>query len=157
MTWVNTVSVVGNGRELDLKNDLYTVIEANGTSVRSGSPVSFDTIVGFKHQATGGILHSHTKYYGSTPLMNHQQVTIWHGRNGDDNWLIRRFNSSTSSGDSDFLSDGDIISLIHGKTELALYSHPMLFGDGSQEASCHGNGNDENNKWRIELIDDSEL
>ncbi|CAG8727187.1 7253_t:CDS:2, partial [Funneliformis caledonium] len=39
----------------------------------------------------------------------------------------------------------------------SLYSHPKLLEDGTQEVSCHGNGNDENNKWRIELIDDSKL
>ncbi|CAG8538434.1 9766_t:CDS:2 [Funneliformis caledonium] len=136
--------VVGNGWEIDLNNDVFTVIEAFDTSVSAGSSVPFNTLVGFKHQATGGILHSHTMYYGSTPLMKHQQVTIWPKRNNDDDWLIRRYNSKE---DSSYLSDGDIIILIHDKSnKTALYSHPMLFGDGTQEVSYHGNGNDENNK-----------
>ncbi|CAG8467983.1 172_t:CDS:2 [Funneliformis caledonium] len=123
--------VVGNGQVVDIKNDVYTVIEAYGTSVSAGSPVSFNTIVEFKHQATGGI-------------------------NRDDDWLIRRFSSNTSKDDPDYLLDGDIISLIHDNTDKpALYSHLMLFSDGSQEVSCHENGYDENNMWRIELIDDS--
>ncbi|CAI2178060.1 5272_t:CDS:2 [Funneliformis geosporum] len=150
--------VVGTGRKIDLNNDVFTVIEANGTSVSVGSPLLFNNIVGFKHQATGGILHSHGLNFGSTPLMRHQQVTLRQGRNGDDDWLIRRYNSAISKDDSVYVCNNDIICLIHFKSDKpALYSHPILFGDGSQEVSCHGNGNDDNNKWRIELIDDSKL
>ncbi|CAG8614854.1 16459_t:CDS:2 [Funneliformis caledonium] len=123
--------VVGTGRKIDLKNDLLKLM----------------------HQATGGILHSHVISCGSTPLMKHQQ-----GRNGDDDWLIQRYNSIYSKDDSVYVCNNDMISLIHfNSNNTALYSHPILFGDGSQEVSCHGNGNDENNKWRIELVDDSEL
>ncbi|CAJ0842652.1 12147_t:CDS:2 [Entrophospora sp. SA101] len=100
--------VIGNGQEIDLKNDVWTVIGACGTSESAGSPVYFNTIVGFKHRATGGNLHSHGMDCGTTPKSNHQQ---------------------------------------------ALYSHDILLDDGTQEVSCYGNGNDENNKWRIELID----
>ncbi|CAJ0859566.1 11576_t:CDS:2, partial [Entrophospora sp. SA101] len=65
--------VIGNGQEIDLKNDVWTVIGACGTSESAGSPVYFNTIVGFKHRATGGNLHSHGMDCGTTPKSNHQQ------------------------------------------------------------------------------------
>ncbi|CAI2184982.1 276_t:CDS:2 [Funneliformis geosporum] len=144
-----------NGREIDLKNDVFTVIEAHNTSVNAGSPVPFNAIIGFKHLATESHLHSHHRL---TPISKHQQVTIYNGRDVNDNWVIRRYNSIASKDESGYLSNGDIISLTHVNTGYpALYSHPVLLDDGTQEVTCHGNGNDENNKWRIELIDDSKL
>ncbi|CAJ0838733.1 10169_t:CDS:2 [Entrophospora sp. SA101] len=65
-----------NGQEIDLKNDVWTVIGACGTSESAGSPVYFNTIVGFKHRATGGNLHSHGMDCGTTPKSNHQQGTL---------------------------------------------------------------------------------
>ncbi|CAG8595492.1 1852_t:CDS:2 [Funneliformis caledonium] len=148
------VMAVCNGQELDLKNDVFTVIEAHGTSVNAGSPVPFNTTIGFKHQATKAFLHSHNFNSGCTSITNHLQVTIWDGRDGNDDWVIRRYGSKDNSG---YLSNGDIISLHHVLNDRSLYSHPVLLDDGTQEVSCHGNGNVENNKWRIELIDDSKI
>ncbi|CAI2184980.1 275_t:CDS:2, partial [Funneliformis geosporum] len=133
--------------KIDLKNDVYTVIEANGLSVSAGSPIPFNAIIGFKHLATGGNLHSHDFHSGLTPISKHQQVTIWIGRDDNDNWLIRRYSSKASKDDPGYLSNGDIVNLIHVNTDnSALYSHPVLFDNGAQEVSCHGNGNEENNK-----------
>nr|CAG8507930.1 5988_t:CDS:2 [Entrophospora candida] len=139
--------VIGNGQEIDLKNDVWTVIGACGTSESAGSPVYFNTIVGFKHQATGENLHSHGMNNGTTPKSNHQQVTICKDINRDDDWLIRRYSPNAFYDDSGSLRHGDIISLFHITTDRpALYSHDILLDDGTQEVSCYGNGNDENNK-----------
>ncbi|CAI2198516.1 16024_t:CDS:2, partial [Funneliformis geosporum] len=125
--------VVCKGWEIDLKNDVFTIIEAYGTSVCTGSPVPLNSIIGFKHQAT--------------------EATIWKGRDDNDDFVIKR-----SKNVSCYLLNGDIISITHVNTGYsALYSHPVLLDDGTQEVSCHGNGNDVNNKWRIELIDGPNL
>ncbi|GES75956.1 glycosyltransferase family 39 protein [Rhizophagus clarus] len=160
--------VIGNEQEIDLKNDVWTIIGAKGTGVNKGGPVSLDTIVVFKHQATGYNLHSHDMSHEKfTPISRHQQglrycknwlssllcyillilVTLCGIINTDDEWRIRRFDD-----DSGHLMSGDIISLFHVNTNKPLYSHSILLGDGSQEVSCHGDGSETNNKWRIELI-----
>ncbi|POG53447.1 hypothetical protein GLOIN_2v1792406 [Rhizophagus irregularis DAOM 181602=DAOM 197198] len=67
----------------------------------------------------------------------------------DDEWLIRRYNLTTSY-DTDHLMNGDIIGLFHNITNKpALYSHAVLLGDGSQEVSCFGDGSENNNKMCI--------
>ncbi|CAG8777075.1 9607_t:CDS:2, partial [Funneliformis caledonium] len=99
---------VCNGRELNLKNDIFIVIEACGTSINTGDPVPFNSTIGFKHQAKEeGILHSHSI---NIPDSKHQQVTIWSGRDGNDDWVIRRYGSKDDAG---YFSNGEIISLTH--------------------------------------------
>jgi hypothetical protein len=57
-----------------LENDVWTIIGANGTSISEGTPVSLNTIIGFKHQAIGHNLHSHdTSYDKVTPISKQQQ------------------------------------------------------------------------------------
>ncbi|CAI2175352.1 13966_t:CDS:2 [Funneliformis geosporum] len=150
---INQYMVVGNGREIDLKNDVWTVIGPYGTSVNAGSPVPFNTIVGFNHQSTGGNLHSHNMNDGRiTPISKQQHVTINPGISCDDDFFIQRYNSTKD--ESEYLMNGDIIYLFHITTNKpALYSNSISFADGTQEVSCHRNGNNENKKWRIELID----
>ncbi|CAI2170442.1 5135_t:CDS:2 [Funneliformis geosporum] len=155
---METSRAVGINREDDFKNCIFTVIEAYGTNVNTGNPLPFNTTFGFKHQATGGILHSHATIYGVTPVSKHQEVLVWYGRDNNDDWIIRRYNPNASKEVSDYLMSSELISISHKLSDkLALYSHPILLEDGTQEVSCHGNGNDENIKWCIELIDDSKL
>jgi dolichyl-phosphate-mannose--protein O-mannosyl transferase len=67
----------------------------------------------------------------------------------DDDWLIRRYNSTTSY-DTGHLMNSDIIGLFHIITNKpALYSHTVLLGDGSQEVSCYGDGSEKNNQVQI--------
>ncbi|CAG8440495.1 4202_t:CDS:10 [Funneliformis caledonium] len=142
---------IGNGKEIDMKNDIWTVIGAHDKSVSRGSPVLFNTIIGFKHQASGGNLHSH--FLKIKPESKYQQVTVFLGENNDDNWLIRRHNSNAYYDDSGHLMNGDIICLFHISTSKpALYSQPIFSDDGTQEVSCYGNGKDENNKCFIAEI-----
>ncbi|GBB87310.1 hypothetical protein RclHR1_13740005 [Rhizophagus clarus] len=146
-----------SAQEIDLKNDVWIVIGANGTNVSTGSPVSLNTIIGFKHKETGFNLHSHDMNDDKvTPISKQQQVTMCRDVNTDDDWFIRRYNSNTTSyDDSGRLMNGDVISLFHITTSKpALCSNTILLGDGSQEVFCsHGDGSDKNNKWRIELIE----
>ena len=74
-------------------------------------------------------------------------MTLFPKGNEDDNWIIRSYSPYASYDDSYHLLNGDIISLFHVATDKpALYSHPILLDDGTQEVSCFGNGNDENHK-----------
>ncbi|CAB4384012.1 unnamed protein product [Rhizophagus irregularis] len=146
--------IICNGQEIDTENDVWTLIETSDKGINEGDPVSLNNIIGFKHKSTGYYLHSHNTYNGKvTPISKQQQVTLRPGEIGvDDEWLIRRYNPTTSY-DTGHLMNGDIIGLFHNKTnKSALYSHAVLLGDGSQEVSCSGDGSESNNKWRIELV-----
>ncbi|CAB4423282.1 unnamed protein product [Rhizophagus irregularis] len=122
--------VICDGQELDLKNDVWTIIGANGISIKEGDPVSLNNIIGFKHLETGCYLNSHGTSYGRvTPMSKQQQVTMCSDRDSNNDWVIRRYNSTTSY---------DVGHLMNG--------------DGSQEVSCYGDGSENNNKWRIEII-----
>ncbi|GBB87307.1 hypothetical protein RclHR1_13740002 [Rhizophagus clarus] len=66
--------VICNGQEIDLKSDVLTVTGANCASVDTGSSVSLNTNIGFKHQASGYTLHSHdTNNNKYTPILKQQQ------------------------------------------------------------------------------------
>ncbi|GBC05212.1 hypothetical protein RclHR1_00610024 [Rhizophagus clarus] len=136
------------------EKDVWSIIGASGRSVNVGDPVSLNNTIGLKHHATGCYLHSHDTTHGRvTPISRQQQVTLSPDeRNSEDDWLIRRYNQTTSY-ETCHLMSGDIIGLFHVKTNKpALYSYNVLLGDGSQEVSCSGDGSESNNKWRIELI-----
>ncbi|GBC46641.2 uncharacterized protein OCT59_017711 [Rhizophagus irregularis] len=145
--------VICSGQEINLENDVWTVIGASGKNINEGDLISLNNIISFKHQATGCYLNSHdTSYERVTPISQQQQVTLCSDRGSDDDWLVRRYNSTTSY-DTGHLMSGDIIGLFHISTnKQALYSHSVLLGDRSQEVSCYGDGSEKNNRWRIELI-----
>ncbi|RGB35650.1 hypothetical protein C1646_759050 [Rhizophagus diaphanus] len=89
--------VICNRPERDLENDVWIIIGANGTSISEGTPVSLNTIIGFKHQAIGHNLHSHdTRNNKVTPISKQQQgdesqeVFCHHGDESERNnkWRI---------------------------------------------------------------------
>ncbi|CAG8617391.1 9841_t:CDS:10, partial [Acaulospora morrowiae] len=133
---------------IDLENDVWTVIEGFNDNVNDGGFISFNTLIGFKHRATGGNLHSHDTSDGKITIKSsQQQVTVNLGRDANDDWLIRRYSPDEDYDNLGYLMDGDIISLSHNTTNnQPLYSRDILLDDGTQEVSCNGNGHDENNK-----------
>ncbi|RIA81362.1 concanavalin A-like lectin/glucanase domain-containing protein, partial [Glomus cerebriforme] len=112
-----------------------------------GSRIALVHVSTEKYLSTKGI-----KYYIGPQNQQYMVVTLCQDINHGDDWLIRRYNS-TISYDTGHLMNGDIIGLFHINTNKpALYSHPILLGDGTQEVSCYGEGDEKYNKWRIELI-----
>ncbi|CAG8593442.1 5554_t:CDS:2, partial [Dentiscutata heterogama] len=143
--------VICSGKEIDLVKDVWTIVGAHDESVNMGNSVLFNSIIGFKHQATNLCLHSHGTGAGVTPKSNSQQVTLCPGRGGDNDWLVRRFGPDTSYS---HLTNEDVINLFHIATNKpALCSHSVILNDGSQEVCCNGDGSDEKNMWLIKLIE----
>ncbi|CAG8708057.1 1410_t:CDS:2 [Cetraspora pellucida] len=144
--------VICSNQYIDLINDVWTIIGAHDENVNTEHSVSFNTVIGFKHQATKLYLHSHSTSVEVIPKSNYQQVTLDDGRNFDDDWEIKSFGPGIFYS---YLRNEDTISLFHTATgKPALYSQPaLLLDDGSQEVCCYGNENDENNKWFIKLIE----
>ncbi|CAG8442426.1 3648_t:CDS:10 [Acaulospora colombiana] len=137
----------------NIKNEIWTVIGANGTNVNEGDTFPFKTIIGFKHNETEGNLHSHAKSFKVTPKSGLQQATICLDINADDDWLVQPHSSSSVDNASGILVHGDIVNLLHITTNKpALYSHNVLLDNGTQEVACNDAGQEENRQWRIELI-----
>ncbi|PKY32419.1 hypothetical protein RhiirB3_420132, partial [Rhizophagus irregularis] len=129
--------VICSDLEIDSENDVWILVETNGKGKNEVDPTP---IIGFKHKSTGYCLHSHNTNNGKIVTLRPGEIGV------DDEWLIRRYNLTTSY-DTDHLMNGDIIGLFHNITNKpALYSHAVLLGDGSQEVSCFGDGSENNNK-----------
>ncbi|CAG8609015.1 10748_t:CDS:2, partial [Acaulospora colombiana] len=138
--------VVGTDQEMNCKNNLWRVMGAYDTNVKTGDPLLSNTIVRFKNLETAGNLHSHSILNGKTPISNQQQVTISFYAHTDDNWIIRSYNHTPVYNYSKVISDGDPISLSHLSTNVSISSHDVLLDDQTQEVSCNGYGHEANNK-----------
>jgi dolichyl-phosphate-mannose-protein mannosyltransferase len=107
----------------------------------------------------GGLLHSHAHTYpvGS----NQQQVTCYHYRDENNNWVVLprwdepEFNPN---GELRFLRHGDVIRLQHHSTSRNLHSHNVAapVTKLNNEVSCYGNSTvgDHHDYWEVEVVDD---
>jgi dolichyl-phosphate-mannose-protein mannosyltransferase len=120
-----------------------------------GSKVTFKNI-GYG----GGLLHSHVQTYpvGS----NQQQVTCYHYKDDNNNWVITptwEQEPLSDSAELRFLQDGDVVRLVHASTGRNLHSHPIAapVTKLANEISCYGNATigDSNDYWVVEVVDDS--
>ncbi|KAJ3189028.1 Protein O-mannosyltransferase 2 [Irineochytrium annulatum] len=111
----------------------------------------------------GGLLHSHVQTYPTGS--EQQQVTCYHHKDANNEWLITKpwgANRSTTD-DVEFVKNGDIIRLgaceVHDQTRRNLHSHANHKAPVStteQEVSCYGNETigDQNDHWQIQIVDD---
>lgn len=144
---------------------MSSLFQANlkGTEVGRDSPleVAMGSRVTLKNMGYGGgLLHSHVQTYpeGSTQ----QQITCYHHKDANNDWFMypNRYEPEFDpEGPLQFLSDGDVIRLIHAQTGRNLHSHsvsaPITKGDN--EVSCYGNTTigDEKDHWKIEVVNDA--
>ncbi|KAJ9077087.1 hypothetical protein DSO57_1020068 [Entomophthora muscae] len=126
----------------------------NQPQINHGAPLNFNQIVRLRHIATGRYLHSHPNI--NSPISQYQEVSGYGNDNQsdeNDNWMIEKFNynGSNEGGTCDVSS---AFKLKHCQTGAYLYSHDktMQVSNATHaEVACYGNGNEENNKWRIQL------
>ncbi|PBK78874.1 glycosyltransferase family 39 protein [Armillaria solidipes] len=107
----------------------------------------------------GGLLHSHVQAYptGSTQ----QQVTCYHYKDDNNNWIILPTWEEPNYNPNDplrFLQDGDVIRLSHVPTTRNLHSHnvPAPVTKLAHEVSCYGNTTigDGSDYWIVEVVGD---
>ena len=107
----------------------------------------------------GGLLHSHVQTY---PIgSNQQQVTCYHYKDDNNQWVILPpwgEQSLNLNGELRFLGNGDVVRLSHVPTSRNLHSHPVAAPVTrlNHEVSCYGNATigDVNDHWVVEVVDD---
>ncbi|KCZ77272.1 hypothetical protein H311_01719, partial [Anncaliia algerae PRA109] len=94
-----------------------------------GKYVDFGRAITIKsNKLSGGNLHSHSTNY---PNKNDQQVTIYHHKDDNDNWIIQKIADDEDS--PDFLKNNDKVLLLHGQTRkyLSVFG-PALISQGKR-------------------------
>ncbi|KAK9764457.1 Protein O-mannosyltransferase 2 [Basidiobolus ranarum] len=105
-----------------------------------------------------GLLHSHPHLYPEGSQQ--QQITIYGHKDENNNWVVMkpREEAQPLNEDAVPVKNGDLIRLIHEKTQRNLHSHAVSapLSEGQFEASGYGNltFGDENDYWFIEILDD---
>lgn len=107
----------------------------------------------------GGLLHSHVQTYpvGS----NQQQVTCYHYKDENNNWMVLpRWDQPEFNPNDElkYLKHGDVIRLQHTATSRNLHSHTVMapVSKLNYEVSCYGNDTigDVGDYWQVEVVDD---
>ncbi|CAG8492324.1 10528_t:CDS:10 [Paraglomus occultum] len=109
----------------------------------------------------GGLLHSHVQTYPQGIGSSQQQVTCYHHKDSNNEWLVKKPRESPMSESEievDFVNNGDAIRLLHGPTGANLHSHPIKapVTKSQWEVSCYGNDTvgDHHDYWIVEIVDD---
>ncbi|KAJ3099454.1 Protein O-mannosyltransferase 2 [Phlyctochytrium planicorne] len=109
----------------------------------------------------GGLLHSHVQTYPAGS--EQQQITCYHHKDSNNEWIVTRPWDYDGEDEDDtkvqFVKNNDIIRLVHDQTKRNLHSHSNFKAPVSvydYEVSCYGNSTigDENDHWRVEIVDD---
>ncbi|KAI9290846.1 hypothetical protein K502DRAFT_280320, partial [Neoconidiobolus thromboides FSU 785] len=111
-------------------------------------PVQYNQRIRLRHCATGRQLHSHGNI--NSPVSQYQEVSGYGNQNQSDNnddWILEKFSYNGNKEGGNW-NVNDAFCLKHANTGLYLFSHDRNFNSGT-EVACYGNGNDENNKWRL--------
>jgi len=130
--------------------------------------IAYGSTVSIKNTGHGGgLLHSHVQRFPTGS--EQQQVTCYHHKDSNNEWIIQKPWPDASKPDSiksttgdfnddrtvEFVNDGDIVRLAHKSTSRNLHSHnvkaPITVKEN--EVSCYGNETwgDRNDHWKIEI------
>ena len=144
---------------------MSSLFQANlkGTEVGRDSPleIAYGSRATLKNMGYGGgLLHSHVQTYpeGSTQ----QQVTCYHHKDANNDWFFYPNRGENLPEENDplrFVSNGDVLRLIHAQTGRNLHSHSVSapVTKGHNEVSCYGNTTvgDDKDHWTMEVVNDA--
>lgn len=103
----------------------------------------------------GGLLHSHIQKYPEGS--GQQQVTCYHHQDGNNHWIVTKVREDASTDEEiRFLTDGDVIRLIHNQTGRNLHSHQIKAPLTTSQYEVSGYGDlaqgDVNDEWIVEIV-----
>ncbi|KAJ2486116.1 hypothetical protein IWW37_005725 [Coemansia sp. RSA 2050] len=130
------------------EDDWWQVLPANQDVPVPGSIVSYGTQIRLRHINTGRHLHSH---YGFTEGMN--EVTAYGDQtlsDENDHWVIERWGDG---GYSNTWRSTEAVVLRHYVSGMALKSQKIMLREDVQSVTCHGRGDEDDDKWRVVLSD----
>ncbi|KAJ2796846.1 hypothetical protein H4R21_004554 [Coemansia helicoidea] len=131
------------------ENDCWQVLPANRDVPVPGAMVSYGTQIRLRHVETGRHLHSH---YGFRDAKSGQNEVTGFGdqmvSDENDHWVVERW----GTGNYGKVWDAqDAVVLRHYVSGMTLHSHEILIDEDVQSVTCFGPGNEENDKWRVQL------
>ncbi|KAJ2874438.1 hypothetical protein GGH93_002402 [Coemansia aciculifera] len=129
-------------------DDWWQVLPANQDVPVPGSIVSYGTQIRLRHINTGRHLHSH---FGFTAGQN--EVTAYGDQtlsDENDHWVVERWGDG---GYAQTWRSTDAVVLRHYVSGMAMRSQDLMLRDDVQYVTCHGRGDEENDKWRVVLSD----
>lgn len=127
--------------------------------------IYYDSRIRIRHDATNaGYLHSHLSNYETGSKQ--QQITLYGFRDDNNFWTITRTDANevihqnkTDPPKLEPIKDGDIVRLMHWRTDRRLHSHderpPVTTNDYQNEVSGYGwEGfkGDSNDHWRVKIM-----
>ncbi|KAF9541642.1 Protein O-mannosyltransferase 2 [Mortierella hygrophila] len=134
----------------------------NGNDFRSNPLyVAYGSKVSIKNTGYGGgLLHSHVQTFPEGS--GQQQVTCYHHKDNNNNWIIKHVKSAEAPEDTGsplILRDGNLVRLGHEQTNRSLHSHRIKGPVTSSQWEVSGYGddstNDANDEWIIEIVDEN--
>ncbi|KAF8889886.1 glycosyltransferase family 39 protein [Infundibulicybe gibba] len=109
----------------------------------------------------GGLLHSHVQTYPPGVGSGQQQVTCYHYKDENNDWIVLptwEEPDYNPNGELRYLKNNDLIRLSHASTTRNLHSHVVVapVTKLNYEVASYGNATigDVNDYWKVEVVDD---
>ncbi|KAJ2781784.1 hypothetical protein GGI18_003680, partial [Coemansia linderi] len=131
------------------ENDWWQVLPANHDVPVPGSVVAFGTQIRLRHVETGRHLHSHYNYHEGRSGQN--EVTAYGDSmrsDENDHWVVEKWGEGAYG---QTWTQDEVIVLRHYVSGMALHSHDIMISEDVQSVTCFGRGDEENDKWRVQL------
>ncbi|KAF9392885.1 Protein O-mannosyltransferase 2 [Podila verticillata] len=118
--------------------------------------IAYGSVVTIKNAVqNGGLLHSHIQTFPGGSKQ--QQVTAYHHKDSNNNWKVMKpLSEDQSESELQIVRHGDIIRLLHNRTERHLHSHPIKAPVTVTQWEVSGYGNlthgDPNDEWIVEIV-----
>lgn len=142
---------------------LFQAAQLEGTKLRNQPrSVAYGSEITLRSLAPwGGLLHSHYANYPGTETWGHgssqQQVTGFHHFDSNNGFSFeKKHGVKPTPGQVDYVKDGDVLRLVHRGTRANVHSHriPAPLTLSAYEVSGYSGGEDPNDHWKVELLDD---
>ncbi|OMJ07385.1 Stromal cell-derived factor 2-like protein [Smittium culicis] len=130
--------------------DWWQVIPANRDVIPPGTKVTYGSTIRLRHVSSSRHLHSHTSH--QCPKTGQNEVTCFGDKSysdSNDHWIVEPFGYDKRHGQ--VWNTNDAVIFRHQQTGKTLHSHDVLYSEDIQSVTTYGNGDDENDKWRIHL------
>lgn len=143
-------------------SNMSSLFQANliGTDMTGGPvDIAYGSRITIKSQGlNGGLLHSHVQTYPDGS--GQQQVTTYHHKDVNNNWLIERPRPDgyyNEEEDIQKIGHGDTIRFLHPSTGRNLHTHQVSAPVTKHKLEVSGYGNltigDEKDNWIVEIVE----
>eukprot|EP00117_Sycon_ciliatum_P003691 scpid40617/ scgid8375/ Protein O-mannosyl-transferase 2; Dolichyl-phosphate-mannose--protein mannosyltransferase 2 len=149
----------GNG-DAFFSSAFQATLDGNSISNCTVPPeIAYGSVITLRNaRIAGGLLHSHAHLYPDGIGARQQQITVYHHRDENNKWVVRKAHSHTQDTDGsapEFVSHGDFIRLEHASTRRLLHSHHHKAPLSTKHYQVTGYGfngtGDMNDVWQVQV------